>query len=59
MYERFQKIQEEGGLMRVQQPLPVPDQQPKKKRGGKRFRKMKQLYEMSDLRKNQNRTKFG
>ena len=33
--------------------------QPKKKRGGKRHRKMKELYEMSEMRKNQNRVQFG
>jgi U4/U6 small nuclear ribonucleoprotein PRP31 len=59
MYERYEKIQEEGGLFRVDQPLPVPDQQPKKRRGGKRYRKTKELSEMSELRKQQNRLKFG
>ena len=33
--------------------------QPKKKRGGKRHRKNKQKYEMTEMRKNQNRIKFG
>jgi U4/U6 small nuclear ribonucleoprotein PRP31 len=37
----------------------VPDQQPKKRRGGKRYRKGKELLEMSELRKQQNRLKFG
>lgn len=41
MYERFEKVQEEGGLFRIDKPLPIPDAQPKKKRGGKRFRKTK------------------
>ena len=41
LYERFEKIQEEGGLMRTDQPMPVPDQAPAKKRGGKRYRKQK------------------
>jgi len=59
IYERYEKIQEEGGLYRVDQPLPVPDLQPKKKRGGKRHRKNKELQEMSELRKQQNRLKFG
>lgn len=59
MYARFEKVQEEGGLLRVDNPLEVPDLQPKKKRGGKRHRKNKELYEMTDLRKNQNRIKFG
>lgn len=59
MYERFEKIQEEGGLHRVDKPMAVPDQEPKKRRGGKRHRKTKELYEMSEMRKQQNRLKFG
>ena len=59
MFERFQKVQEEGGLMRTEKPMEIPDMQPKKKRGGKRHRKMKEMYEMTELKKNQNRLKFG
>lgn len=44
MYERFEKIQEEGGLMRIDKPLEIPDLQPKKKRGGKKHRRTKELY---------------
>ncbi|KAJ7300318.1 hypothetical protein O6H91_Y540500 [Diphasiastrum complanatum] len=40
-------------------PLPVPDSDPKKKRGGRRLRKMKERYEMTDYRKLANRMKFG
>lgn len=47
MNDRFEKVQEEGGLMRFEKPMEIPDQQPKKKRGGKRHRKMKELYEKS------------
>lgn len=43
IFERYEKIQEEGGLHRTEQPLPVPDQAPKKRRGGKRYRKNKEL----------------
>lgn len=57
--DRFDKVQEKGGLHRIDKPLEIPDLQPKKKRGGKRFRKTKELYEMSDIRKQQNRLKFG
>ncbi len=39
--------------------MEIPDLQPKKKRGGKRHRKMREMYEMTELRKNQNRLKFG
>ena len=59
MYERFEKIQEEGGLHRMDKPLPVPGEAPKKKRGGKRYRKQKELLAMTELRKQQNRVKFG
>lgn len=41
MLQRFDKIQEapEG---KMDKPLPKPDDKPKAKRGGKRFRKMKE-----------------
>ncbi len=35
--------------------LPVPDMEPKKRRGGKRFRKMKERYGLTDMRKAANR----
>ena len=59
MYARFEKVQEQGGLMREEKPMQIPDMQPKKKRGGKRHRRTKELYEMSEFRKQQNRIKFG
>lgn len=40
-------------------PLPVPDSEPKKKRGGRRLRKMKERYAMTDMRKLANRMRFG
>lgn len=40
-------------------PLPAPDDKPKKKRGGKRMRAIKQKYEMTELRKHLNRIPFG
>jgi len=40
-------------------PLPRPDQEAKKKRGGKRHRKMKERYGMTDIEKLANRVKFG
>ncbi|CAK7894211.1 pre-mRNA-processing factor 31 [[Candida] anglica] len=39
--------------------LPIPIEQKSKKRAGRRFRKMKQRFEMSDLRKAQNKMAFG
>ncbi|KAJ9554537.1 hypothetical protein OSB04_018582 [Centaurea solstitialis] len=40
-------------------PLPVPDSEPKKKRGGRRLRKRKERYAMTDMRKLANRMQFG
>lgn len=39
--------------------LPVPIEQKSKKRGGRRYRKMKEMFQMSDLRKAQNKMVFG
>nr|CAD1826678.1 unnamed protein product [Ananas comosus var. bracteatus] len=40
-------------------PLPVPDSEPKKKRGGRRLRKTKERYAITDMRKLANRMQFG
>ncbi|XP_031492497.1 U4/U6 small nuclear ribonucleoprotein Prp31 homolog [Nymphaea colorata] len=40
-------------------PLPVPDSEPKKKRGGRRLRKMKERYAVTDMRKLANKMLFG
>ncbi|XP_058181406.1 U4/U6 small nuclear ribonucleoprotein Prp31 homolog [Rhododendron vialii] len=40
-------------------PLLVPDCKPKKKRGGRRLRRMKQRYATTDMRKMANRIQFG
>lgn len=40
-------------------PLPVPDLETKKKRGGRRLRKMKERYGMTDMRKMANRVNFN
>lgn len=40
-------------------PLPVPDSEPKKKRGGRRLRKKKERYAITDMRKLANRMQFG
>ncbi|XP_010543992.1 PREDICTED: U4/U6 small nuclear ribonucleoprotein Prp31 [Tarenaya hassleriana] len=40
-------------------PLPVPDSEPKKRRGGRRLRKMKERYAVTDMRKLANRMAFG
>ncbi|KAI8807371.1 Nop domain-containing protein [Cladochytrium replicatum] len=39
--------------------LPVPDEGPKKRRGGKQARKMKEKMAMTELRRQQNRMSFG
>ncbi len=44
---------------KLPKPLPAPDDKPRKRRGGKRMRKIKQRYEMTDLRKQANRVSFG
>ncbi|CAE6229971.1 unnamed protein product [Arabidopsis arenosa] len=40
-------------------PLPVPYFEPKKKRGGRRLRKTKERYQVTDIRKLANRMAFG
>ncbi|CAL9087576.1 unnamed protein product [Musa acuminata var. zebrina] len=40
-------------------PLPVPYSEPKKKRGGRRLRKIKERYAITDMRKLANRMQFG
>ncbi|KAF0987153.1 hypothetical protein HZS_2923 [Henneguya salminicola] len=45
--------------VKVTKALPVPDDQPRKKRGGRRQRHMKQKYALTELRKQANRVHFG
>lgn len=40
-------------------PLPIPDSERKKKRGGKRARKLKELYAQTEMGKQRNRLAFG
>mmetsp|Transcript_13965 Transcript_13965/g.16868 ORF Transcript_13965/g.16868 Transcript_13965/m.16868 type:complete len:486 (-) Transcript_13965:233-1690(-) len=40
-------------------PLPMPDEGSKKRRGGRRLRKMKERYGMTDMRKHANRVNFN
>ncbi|PHH59755.1 hypothetical protein CDD81_2593 [Ophiocordyceps australis] len=42
-----------------QRALPIPDDKPSRKRGGRRARKAKEALAMTDLRKAQNRMAFG
>ena len=39
--------------------LPVPDDKPRKKRGGKRARKLKEKFGMSEMRKDANKRTFS
>ena len=40
-------------------PLPVPDLEPKKRRGGRRLRKLKERFGLTDMRKAANRVNFN
>ncbi|GAB6028521.1 U4/U6 small nuclear ribonucleoprotein Prp31 [Chamberlinius hualienensis] len=55
---KLDKLQEPPPVKQVK-PLPAPIDQQRKKRGGKRVRKMKERYGMTELRKQANRMNFG
>lgn len=55
---KLEKWQEPPPLKQPK-PLPAPDDKPRKRRGGKRVRKMKEKYGMTDLRRLKNRVAFG
>ena len=44
---------------RTKKALPIPDEKPRRKRGGKRYRKMKERMQMTDVRKEANRQSFA
>ncbi|KYK55989.1 pre-mRNA splicing factor [Drechmeria coniospora] len=56
--ERLEKLTEPPPN-KGQRALPVPDDKPARKRGGRRARKAKEALAMTDLRKAQNRMAFG
>ena len=56
--ERLDKLQEPPPN-KGQRALPIPDDKPARKRGGRRARKAKEALAMTDLRKAQNRMAFG
>ncbi|KAJ6710278.1 PRE-MRNA SPLICING FACTOR PRP31 [Salix koriyanagi] len=58
IHKKIEKWQEPPPA-RQPKPLPVPDSEPKKKRGGRRLRKMKERYAITDMRKLANRMQFG
>lgn len=56
--ERLEKLTEPPPN-KGQRALPIPDDKPSRKRGGRRARKAKEALAMTDLRKEQNRMAFG
>eukprot|EP00741_Cyanophora_paradoxa_P007337 tig00001107_g7097.t1 len=56
--KRLEKLQEPPPP-RAPKPLPAPDSKPRTKRAGKRVRRMKERYVMSEVRKAANRIAFG
>ncbi|EIE89973.1 hypothetical protein G6F46_002197 [Rhizopus delemar] len=55
---KIEKLQEPPPS-KVVKALPVPDEGPKKRRGGKRVRRQKEAYAMTELRAARNRMAFG
>merc|ERR1712004_714038 len=56
--KKIEKMQEPPPSKAVRA-LPAPVEAPKKKRGGRRVRKMKERYAVTELRKQANRMNFG
>jgi U4/U6 small nuclear ribonucleoprotein PRP31 len=56
--EKINKLQEPPPVKRIK-PLPKPDDLPKKRRGGKRVRRLKQKVILTDVRKQANRMTFA
>uniref|UniRef100_A0AAV1T6L0 Nop domain-containing protein n=1 Tax=Peronospora matthiolae TaxID=2874970 RepID=A0AAV1T6L0_9STRA len=44
---------------KMKKALPIPDEKPSRKRGGKRYRKMKERLQMTDVRREINRQSFA
>nr|CAB3487886.1 unnamed protein product [Digitaria exilis] len=58
IHKKIEKWQEPPPA-KLPKPLPVPDSEPKKKRGGRRLRKMKERYAQTGMMKLANRMQFG
>ncbi|KAI8522587.1 hypothetical protein RHMOL_Rhmol13G0007900 [Rhododendron molle] len=58
IHKKFEKWHEERPAKQPK-PLPVPDSEPKKKRGGRQLRKMKERYAITDMTKMANKMQFG
>ncbi|XP_059480332.1 U4/U6 small nuclear ribonucleoprotein Prp31 [Neocloeon triangulifer] len=56
--KKLDKLQEPAPVKFIK-PLPKPVDPTKKRRGGKRVRKMKERYAVTEMRKQQNRMNFG
>lgn len=56
--KKMNKIQEPQQA-KLKKALPKPDDKPRRKRGGKRMRSIKQRYELTEMRQAKNRMKFG
>lgn len=62
LYEEIQKMLtkwEEPSQLRREKPLPAPKEYAKQRRGGKRVRRIKELTDMTEVRRLQNRLAFG
>lgn len=58
MMQRFFKIQEAPQAKSLK-PIPIPEEKKKTKRGGKRFRKLRERVAMTEIRKYKGRLAFG
>jgi len=56
--KKLDKLQEPAAVKAIRA-LPAPIEGPRKKRGGRRVRQMKERYAVTELRKQQNRMTFG
>ena len=56
--KKIEKFQEPPAV-KATRALPAPIEAPKKRRGGRRVRKMKERYAVTELRKQANRMNFG
>ncbi len=56
--KKIEKMQE-AAPVKATKALPAPIEAPKKRRGGRRVRKMKERYAVTELRKQANRMNFG
>uniref|UniRef100_M4C0I9 Nop domain-containing protein n=1 Tax=Hyaloperonospora arabidopsidis (strain Emoy2) TaxID=559515 RepID=M4C0I9_HYAAE len=58
LVEKMEKWQEPQKA-KTKKALPIPDEKPSRKRGGKRYRKMKERLQMTDVRREINRQSFA